>query len=74
MSTQAITESFRKLAPDAQIRLLQDLWDEIADESANIPLSDSQRILLDERLRQHEDDPEDVEPWERVRDDILSEL
>ena len=74
MSTQAITESFRKLAPDAQIRLLQDLWDEIADESANIPLSDSQRMLLDERLRQHEENPEEVEPWEKVRDDILSEL
>ena len=74
MSAQAITESFRKLPPDAQIRLLQELWDEIADESASMPLSESQRLLLDERLREHEESPEDVEPWEKVRDDILSEL
>ena len=73
MSAQAITESFRKLAPDAKIRLLQDLWDEIADESS-MPLSESQRLLLDERLRQHEENPEDVEPWEKVRNDILSQL
>jgi putative addiction module component (TIGR02574 family) len=72
MSAQAITESFRKLPPDAKIRLLQELWDEITDESASMPLSESQRLLLDERLRQHEEDPEDIEPWEKVRNDILS--
>ena len=74
MSAQAITESFRKLPPDAKIRLLQDLWDEIADESVNLPLSDSHRQLLDERLREHDEKPEDVEPWEKVRNDILSDL
>ena len=71
MSAQAITESFRKLAPDAQIRLLQDLWDEIAAESESLPING---LLLDERLSQHQENPEDVEPWEKVRDDILSEL
>lgn len=48
--------------------------DPLADESASTPLSESQRLLLDERLRQHEENPEDVEPWDRVRTDILSEL
>jgi putative addiction module component (TIGR02574 family) len=74
MSAQAITESFRKLPPDAQIRLLQELWDEVADKSASMPLSESQRLLLDERVREHEENPEDVEPWEKVKNDILSEL
>ena len=74
MSAQAITENFRKLPPDAQIRLLQELWDEIAEESASQPLSESQRLLLDERLRQNEENPEDVEPWDKVRNNILSEL
>jgi putative addiction module component (TIGR02574 family) len=74
MSAQTITESFRKLTPDAKIRLLQELWDEIAEESACLPLNQSQRLLLDERLRQHEENPDDVEPWEKVRSDILSEL
>ena len=74
MSAQTITENFRKLSLPAKIRLLQALWDDIADESANMPLSESQRMLLDERLRQHEEYPEDLENWEKVRNDILSEL
>ena len=74
MSAQAITDSFRKLSPDAKIRLLQDRWDEIADEFVSMPLSDSHRQMLDERLRDHEDNPEDVESWDKVRNDILSDL
>ena len=74
MSAQAITENFRKLPPDVKIRLLQDLWDEIAAESESMPISESQRLLLDERLREHEEKSEDVEPWEKVRNDVLSDL
>jgi putative addiction module component (TIGR02574 family) len=74
MSTQAITESFRKLSPIEKIRLLQDLWDDVADEVASEPLTASQRRLLDERVQQHDENPGDVEPWAKTRDDILSEL
>jgi putative addiction module component (TIGR02574 family) len=74
MSAQAIAESFRKLSPPEKIRLLQDLWNEIAAESESMPLSESQRLVLDERLRRHDENPEDVEPWDKVRNDILSEL
>jgi len=74
MSAQTITENFRKLSLRAKIRLLQELWDEIADKSASMPLTESQRLLLDERLCQHEEKPEDVEPWEKVKNDILSGL
>lgn len=74
MSAQTITESFRKLSLPEKIRLLQELWDDIADESSSRPLSESQRMLLNERLRQHDQNPEDVEPWDKVRNDILSEL
>ena len=65
MSAQAITESFRTLPADAKVRLLQALWDQIAEESDSVALSESHRQLLDERLRQHEENPEDVEQWEK---------
>jgi hypothetical protein len=37
-------------------------------------LSDAERRLLDERIRQHQETPTDVEPWETARDDILRDL
>jgi putative addiction module component (TIGR02574 family) len=74
MSAQTITESFRKLSPSEKIRVLQELWDEMAEEVASEPLSESQKLLLDERIQQHVENPSDVEPWDRTRDDILSEL
>jgi putative addiction module component (TIGR02574 family) len=57
-----------------QVRLLQDLWGEIAEEYAASPLRESHRRLLDERLRQHQEHPDDVEPWENARDDVLGEV
>ena len=74
MTIQPILESFRKLSPDEKISLVQDLWDEIAEEAARLPLSDGQRRLLQERVRQHEANPDDVEPWETARDEILGDL
>jgi putative addiction module component (TIGR02574 family) len=74
MTTQPIIESFRKLSSSEKIRLLQELWDEMAEEATRTPLSESHRRLLDERLQQHKENPDDVEPWDKVRDDILSEL
>lgn len=73
MTTQPILESFRQLSSSEKIRLLHELWDEIAQEAVNIPLSESQRRLLDERLQQHDDNPSQVEAWEQVRRTVLSE-
>lgn len=74
MDTQPIIETFRKLPQSEKIRLVQELWDEIAAEAARMPLTDSQRRLLDERIQQHEQNPDDVETWEQVKKDILGDL
>jgi putative addiction module component (TIGR02574 family) len=74
MSAQTITDSFRKLSPREKVRVLQDLWDQVAQEVADEPLSAAQQRLLDERLQQHDENPSDVEPWEKARNEVLSEL
>ena len=74
MSTEPILETFRKLPSTEKIRLVQQLWDEIAEEASHLPLTDAQRRLLDERIDEHEANPDDVEPWEEARDDILRKL
>ncbi|MBI4474167.1 MAG: addiction module protein [Acidobacteria bacterium] len=74
MSIEPIVSKFRKLSADEKIRLVQDFWDEIAEEVARMPLTESQRRLLDERLADEDQNPHDVEPWTKAKDDILREL
>jgi putative addiction module component (TIGR02574 family) len=74
MSIEAIVSSFRELSSEDKIRLVQDLWDQIAQEIARMPLTESQRRLLDERLADEENNPDDVEPWTKAKDDILRDL
>jgi len=74
MSAEPIIETFRKLPSAEKIRLVQQLWDEIAEEASHLPLTQSQRRLLDERIDEHEANPNDVELWEDARADILRKL
>ena len=74
MTIDSIVSSFRQLPPEDKIRLVQDLWDQIAQEIARMPLTESQRRLLDERLADEDNKPDDVEPWTKEKDDILRGL
>ena len=65
---------FRELASDEKIRLVQELWDEIAEEVARRPLTEAQRRLLDERILDEERNPDDFEPWLKAKEDILRNL
>jgi putative addiction module component (TIGR02574 family) len=53
---------------------VQNLWDQIAQEIARMPLTESQRRLLHERLADEENNPGDIEPWTKAKDDILRDL
>jgi len=74
MSIEPIISRFRKLSADDKIRLVQEFWDEIAEEVARMPLTEAQRRLLDDRLADEKQNPNDVEPWAKAKDDILREL
>ena len=74
MSIEPILSKFRKLSADEKIRLVQEFWDEIAEEVARLPLIQSQRRLLDQRLADEDQNPRDVESWTKAKDDILREL
>lgn len=58
---------------EARLELVAELWDSIVEEAgagAEIPLSGDERALLDERLREDDEDPDGAIPWA----DVLAQL
>jgi putative addiction module component (TIGR02574 family) len=74
MDAQQIVDAFRRLPTNERTRLAEALWEEVAQELERQPLSEAHRRLLDERLRQHQAHPDQVEPSEVARDGLLRDL
>ena len=66
--------SLRDLPLDERLKLVEDLWDSIAAEEHNLPLTEAQRRLLDERLDEYELDGDPGDPVELAVDRIRQSL
>lgn len=55
--------------PD-RIQLVEEIWDSIANEQANVSLTDPQRAELDRRLADYELHPDEGDSWENVKNRI----
>ena len=58
-----------KLPIEERMRLVELIWESLAADPSPLPLSDAHRAVLDERLAEHERNPDDV----ATRDEILAE-
>ena len=65
---------YDKLSIDERILLVEDIWDSIVAEEESVPLTDSQRELLDERLAKYEANPDDVLTWDEVMQEVRARL
>ena len=63
-----------RLPVEERLALVEDIWDSIAADSAALPLTDAQRSELDRRVAEHETNPDDVVPWEELRDSMTERL
>jgi putative addiction module component (TIGR02574 family) len=62
-----------KLDVATRLALIEELWDSLAEDPATtvqLPLTDAERAMLDERLREHGEDPSATRPWVDVRADL----
>jgi putative addiction module component (TIGR02574 family) len=55
-----------KLPVAERLKLLELIWDSIAEHPADVPLGDAQREIIDERLAEHSRQPDDVISREQV--------
>ena len=60
-------DAIRKLSVQERVRLVQDIWDTLQPTAEDLPLTEEQRRILDERLAQHQADPDSAVPWEDVK-------
>jgi len=65
-----------KLDVATRLELIEELWDSIASNdvaASQLPLTEGERAMLDERLREYRADPESGQPWAEVRAEILKQ-
>jgi putative addiction module component (TIGR02574 family) len=55
-----------KLSPEERLDLIEELWDSLSEDPANIPLTNAQAKELDRRLEEMDSDSSLGIPWETV--------
>lgn len=65
MSTKNVPPEILALPVQDRIQLAMSIWDSVAEEASQ--LSEDEKQLLDERLRDHEENPNTGDSWETVR-------
>jgi putative addiction module component (TIGR02574 family) len=56
-----------RLSVAERLQLVQEIWDSIADEQDQIPLTEEQKKEIDRRLEAYRANPDSGIPWEVVR-------
>ncbi|MGR3317606.1 MAG: addiction module protein [Candidatus Anammoxibacter sp.] len=60
-----------KLSNPEKLLLVNELWDSISSQEDALPVPESHKKILDERLRDHEENPEQGHTWKEVKSRIL---
>jgi len=62
--------NLNSLSPEEKLRLLEEVWDSLAADPSQVPLTESQRRELDRRLDELDREGPTGIPWERVLSEI----
>jgi len=49
-----------QLPAEERLRLVEIIWASLVAEPSSVPLGDAQRAVIDERLAEHERNPDDI--------------
>lgn len=73
MNTQLLDQA-RKLSVEERVELVEAIWDTIAEQGAQLPITAAQKAQLDRRLADHEANPDDVIPWTEIKTEAIARL
>ena len=63
-----------RFSVENRLALVQEIWDSIAADVAQAPLTEAQQREVDRRLAAHRANPEAAVPWEQVEAEALARL
>ena len=63
----------QKLPIDERLKLVESIWDSIAEFPEALKLSDAQSRVLKDRLEDYEADPTAGIPWSELKSQLLAE-
>ncbi|BBO18504.1 conserved hypothetical protein [Candidatus Brocadia pituitae] len=61
----------KKLSNPEKLLLINELWASLSLQEDALPVPESHKKILDERLREHEANPEQGSTWKEVKSRIL---
>ena len=70
MNSQLLKDA-RELPLAEQIELIDALWESIANQGYEPPLTPEQAVELDRRLDAHRRQPDDVVSWDGIKQEIF---
>lgn len=70
MDITATLDAIVSLSVEERIRLVQAIWDSIAEEQAYPELTETQKRELDARIYDYEMNPDNIQTWEEVKASI----
>lgn len=73
MATNPLVESVFNLSAAEKLRLVYDLWDNLAEASDEVPVHDWQKRELRKRKAEIAESPDAVIPWEEAKQVIRGE-
>jgi putative addiction module component (TIGR02574 family) len=74
MSTTLQAFGIDRLTVAERLALVQEIWDSIAADVEQSPLTESQKREVDRRLAAHRANPQAAIPWEQVEAEALARL
>lgn len=69
-----LAENLKNLSKSEKLLLINDLWDDIAENEDEFPLSESTEKLLDQRYTAFQANPDEGRPWNEVKKEIQKGL
>ena len=61
----------QKLSKEEKLQLVEDLWDAIAALPDDLPVSDQEKALLDQRFQAHSESPDEALTLEEFKKRLL---